>query len=83
MYFLPNIGVLECASCHPKSVGGIALNPSVLTALRHTIYADDDKLFSFSLPQEGLDLLNVCSENYLKYKFEKDFKTLNFYKAIS
>ena len=83
MYFLPNIGVLECASCHPKSVGGIALNPSVLTALRHTIYADDDKLFSFSLPQEGLDLLNVCSESYLKYKFEKDFKTLNFYKAIS
>lgn len=83
MYFLPNIGVLECASCHPRSVGGIALNPSVLTALRHTIYADDDKLFSFSLPREGLDLLNVCSENYLKYKFEKDFKTLNFYKAIS
>lgn len=83
MYFLPNTGALECASCHPKSVGGIALNPSVLTALRHTIYADDDKLFSFSLPREGLDLLNVCSENYLKYKFEKDFKTLNFYKAIS
>ncbi len=83
MYFLPNIGVLECASCHPRSVGGIALNPSVLTALRHTIYADDDKLFSFSLPREGLDLLNVCSENYLKYKFEKDFKTLNFYKVIS
>ena len=83
MYFLPNIGALECDSCHAKYMGGIALNTSALTALRHTIYADDDKLFSFSLPQEGLDLLNYCSENYLKYKFEKDFKTLNFYRAIS
>lgn len=83
MYFLPNTGVLECQSCHAKSLGGIALDVSALTALRHTIYADDNKLFSFSLPQSGLDLLNACSESYLKYKFEKDFKTLNFYKAIS
>lgn len=83
MYFLPEIGMLECASCHKRMSGGIALSPSALTALRHTIYADDDKLFSFSLSQEGLELLNICSESYLKYKFEKDFKTLNFYKAIS
>lgn len=83
MYFLPEIGMLECASCHERMSGGIALSPSALTALRHTIYADDDKLFSFSLSQKGLELLNICSESYLKYKFEKDFKTLNFYKAIS
>lgn len=83
MYFLPEIGMLECAYCHERMSGGIALSPSALTALRHTIYADDDKLFSFSLSQEGLELLNICSESYLKYKFEKDFKTLNFYKAIS
>ena len=83
MYFLPEIGMLECAACHERMSGGIALSPSALTALRHTIYADDDKLFSFSLSQEGLELLNICSESYLKYKFEKDFKTLNFYKAIS
>lgn len=83
MYFLPEIGMLECASCHERMSGGIALSPSALTALRHTIYADDDKLFSFSLSQEGLESLNICSESYLKYKFEKDFKTLNFYKAIS
>ncbi len=84
MYFLPETGELECRSCRGNRVGNaVALNPSVLTALRHTIYADDKKLFAFSLPDEGLETLNVCSENYLKYKFEKDFKTLNFYKAIS
>lgn len=83
MYFIPKYGVLECGTCHKK--GGefaIPLDPSTLTALRHTVYADDDKLFSFALSQNGLDLLNEASENYLKYRFEKDFKTLKFYKSI-
>ena len=84
MYFLPKLGMLECAACHVKN-GEIAieLNPSTLTALRHTVYADDDKLFSFSLSEQGLEVLNQASESYLKYRFEKDFKTLTFYKMIS
>lgn len=83
MYFLPRSGMLECGNCHLKNGElAIAMNPSVLTALRHTIYADDNKLFSFALSQEGLDILNQASESYLKYRFEKDFKTLTFYKTI-
>lgn len=83
MYFLPRTGMLECGNCHIKNGElAIAMNPSVLTALRHTIYADDNKLFSFALSQEGLDVLNQASESYLKYRFEKDFKTLTFYKTI-
>ena len=83
MYFLPRTGMLECLSCREKlSERAVALNPSTLTALRHTVYADDDKLFSFALSQEGLDVLNEASERYLKYRFEKDFKTLTFYKTI-
>ncbi len=83
MYFLPRSGMLECLSCREKiSERAVALTPSTLTALRHTVYADDDKLFSFALSQEGLDVLNEASERYLKYRFEKDFKTLTFYKTI-
>lgn len=84
MYFLPRLGVLECSSCRVKN-GEIAieLNSSTLTALRHTVYADDNKLFSFSLSPQGLDVINQASESYLKYRFEKDFKTLTFYKMIN
>lgn len=83
MYFLPKLGTLECNNCKTSnSEFSIQLNPSELTALRHTVYADDDKLFSFSLSQKGLDTLNAASENYIKYKFEHDFKTLTFYKSI-
>lgn len=84
MYFLPNRGILECSECHGVSAdGAIPLTESALTALRHTIYADDNKLFSFSLSEQGLAMLNAASESYLKYQFEKDFKTLIFYKTIA
>lgn len=84
MLFLPRSGAIECAGCHSENGEmNISLNPSSLTALRHTIYADDSKLFSFALPESDLDVLNEASENYLKYMFEKDFSTLSFYKTIS
>lgn len=84
MYFIAKRGVLECANCRTDmNEHAIMLNPSELTALRHTVYADDDKLFSFALPKESLEVLNSASESYVKYRFEKDFKTLVFYKTIS
>ncbi len=84
MYFSPRTGEIECASCHGiKADGMIKLSEAALTALRHTVYSDDDKLFSFTLSDEGLRMLNAASESYLQYRFEKEFKTLNFYKAIT
>lgn len=83
MYFLPKSGTLECSDCHEKgSEMSIPMSASALTALRHTVYADDKKLFAFSLPDEELAVLNTASESYLKYRFEKDFSTLTFYKTI-
>ncbi len=84
MYFSPRTGEIECASCHGIQADGmIKLSEAALTALRHTVYSDDDKLFSFTLSDEGLKMLNAASESYLQYRFEKEFKTLNFYKAIT
>lgn len=83
MVFFPKKGAIFCEKCYNGSgQPKIFLNSSVLTALRHTIYADDDKLFSFALPESDLETLNVASENYIKYIFEKDFSTLTFYKAL-
>lgn len=84
MCFYPQTGTLECENCRKTGDShAVALTEAALTALRHTVYADDNKLFSFSLSDEGLALLNQASEAYLRYRFEKDFKTLNFYKTIS
>lgn len=84
MLFFPKQGIIECARCNNNIKDfSINLNTATLTALRHTIYADDNKLFSFSIPDSDLDVLNEASESYLKYMFEKDFSTLIFYKTIS
>ncbi|MCD8026074.1 MAG: DNA repair protein RecO [Clostridiales bacterium] len=83
MYFYPQSGTIECERCRTdRGKFSVVLNSSALTALRHTIYADDDKLFSFALSQENLKILNEASESYLKCRFEKSFSTLSFYKSI-
>lgn len=83
MCFFPRLGILECKECRTDTNEyAIMLSSSELTALRHTVYADDDKLFSFSLTQECLRTLNDASESYIKFIFEHDFKTLIFYKTI-
>ena len=84
MYVSPRTGKILCASCHGiRADGWVKLSEAAMTALRHTVYSDDDKLFSFSLSDEGLKMLNAASESYIQYRFEKEFKTLNFYKAIT
>lgn len=84
MYFSPRTGEIKCASCHGVNPDGwIKLSEAAVTALRHTVYSDDEKLFSFSLSDDGLKMLNAATESYIQYRFEKEFKTLNFYKAIT
>lgn len=83
MFFLPRRGALECSSCHTSFDDAVLMSEAALRALRHTVYADDDKLFSFALSDEGLQMLNRASESYIQYRFEKEFKTLVLYKTIA
>ncbi|MCQ2513626.1 MAG: DNA repair protein RecO [Ruminococcus sp.] len=84
MFFYPKLGVIECKECRKDFKNfAVELNSAALTGLRHTVYADDDKLFSFALPDAELQAINTASEAYIKLRFERDFKTLAFYKAIS
>ena len=83
MLFHPQSGAISCASHGHQREGDIILGEAALTALRHTVFSDDDKLFSFGLSDEGLRQLNAASESYLRCRFEKDFPTLTFYKNIT
>lgn len=84
MLFVPKTGKLFCSSCANKNgARGILASKSVVTALRHTFYADFEKLFSFNLSVDSLKLLNLISESYLSCITEKDFLTLQFFKMMS
>lgn len=85
MCFFPREGAIVCADCLSEadlSLRHINLNRTILTALRHCCYAEDGKLFSFTIPEDDLKTLNLCSEEYLKAVTDRDYKTLQFLKAL-
>lgn len=57
-------------------------SPGVLTAMRYICLAPANKIFSFSLSEDGLSALSGISERYLKSVTRKKFKTLDFYKKM-
>lgn len=84
MVFVPHTGKLYCKDCANKNgVQGFRLPIAAITALRHTVYADFDKLFSFSLKDELLNPLSLVSERYIAQMSQKDYPTLQFYKQIT
>lgn len=76
-------GVILCGCCYkPDGRPSVSMGRGVLTALRHTIYAPFEKLFSFELPEAGLKQLARITELYLVTQLERGFKTLDFYRQI-
>jgi DNA repair protein RecO (recombination protein O) len=83
MYFLPRSGVLYCGNCPRPSEPAVRLSRGALTGLRHTVYADFEKLFSFSLSPQGLKELSQASEQYVIETLQRSFNTLDFYHQIA
>jgi len=84
MYFLLS-GQIFCRSCFEKSPlpQGVKISKSLTLALRHLVFSEDKKLFSFSMSDESLRTLSSITEEYLSRKVEKNFATLQFYKTVS
>lgn len=83
MHFYPKSGILLCPQCLDK-IKEYSINTGlgVTAALRHSIYAPPEKLFSFSLSQSGEEIFERAAEEYLFSITERSFKTLEFYKMI-
>ncbi len=71
--YLPDL--VMCRGC------GVYAAP-VMYFYPRTVYAEENKLFSFALSDEGLEQLNRASEAYVQHRFEKEFKTLQFYHTM-
>lgn len=85
MLFLPLGAQIICARCaqnHPPREPYIPVVKGVLTAMRHILYADAEKLFAFSLSDEGLAQLGEITQHYLIVQLDKRFDTLDFYLGI-
>lgn len=80
-----NEGVLHCGKCR-RELGeegiSLPLDGASLAALRYIVYGDPRKLFSFSVPDQSLDILAGVAESYLLTQLERGFRTLDFYKSL-
>lgn len=85
-FVLPS-GTFLCAACAAKKPVPLRekadLSSGALAAMRHTVYADFARLFSFSLPENILRLFAAAAERYLLFTLDRGFKTLDFYHMVT
>ena len=76
-------GVLRCRTCGVKeSALSMPLCESSLAALRHIVYGDPKRLYSFTLGADALRRLSAAAEAFSAAQLERGFKTLDFYKSL-
>jgi len=80
MFFYPENGMLLCNEC--KEEYGVFVNSTVLNALRHIIYSDLSKLYSFTIPENDIKKLSNITERYIKCQAQHNFTTLDFLHSI-
>lgn len=83
MWFDVAEGQLYCGKCAThRPPASIELSPGVLAAMRHIIYSQFDKLYSFTLPDQSAKQLAKVAEIYLRNQTERGFNTLDFYHSL-
>ena len=75
-------GVVHCGGC--KRQGGLSmpLTAAGLAALRHILYCDGRRLYSFTLEETALRELDHAGEAFAASQLERSFRTLDYYKAL-
>ena len=75
-------GVLRCRGCGMGSGRYAPLTAGALAAMRHVLYGDPRRLYSFRLEPEDLRAFSRVAESYAAAMTERGFRTLDFYKSL-
>lgn len=76
-------GVLRCRKCGAHESGrSLPLDGPSLAALRHVLYGDPKRLYSFRLEEDSLRRFAAAGEGFMTAQLERGFKTLDFYKSL-
>ncbi len=74
-------GSILCNEC--KVEGKFAyLDRTLLAAMRHIIYSEFEKFFSFRIPADAAARLSKISEEYVMFQSGRKFHTCEFYKSL-
>ncbi len=73
----------ECKDANEPDSSYFTIGLPVLTAVRHIVLADFDRLYNFRLSEKSTKVLSEFSEQYTLSHLGRNFNTLNFYKNLS
>lgn len=71
-----------CADCAAKRGLPVNLSPAALSAMRHIVFSEDKKVFSFTVGPEALEQLSLAVGQYTAVCLDKPMKTLSFLETI-
>ena len=73
-----------CSDCYRSDTdtGYFKVTLPVLSALRHIVLSDFDRLFNFRVTEKIQEKLSELSETMLLLHTEREFRTLDFYKSM-
>ena len=75
-------GVILCESCARKQGKALNCRRAVLSAMRHILYAEPGRAFSFELGDEAMRELSDLAERYVVTHIERTPATLDFYHSL-
>lgn len=71
-----------CKSAEPINGQFAELDKTTFAAMRHIVYSDMERLYSFSLPLQNARYLSFVTERYLMAQTDRKFKTLEFFHSL-
>lgn len=81
-YFNIQNGSILCESCASEHKLLPNIDSGTLTALRHIVFSEQKKLFSFEIGPENLFALTKITEEYVLSNMDYPPKSLMFYKSL-
>ena len=79
MFFDVAQAAITCGACGGQ---GLPLSPAALTAMRHIVYVDFEKVFAFTIPPAAQQQLAAAAEAYTVHILQKRPQTLDFYHSL-
>lgn len=77
-YFDIENGELLCADCCPAEGKAPNLSLGALSAMRHILFSQPEKIYAFSLGKENLKVLNRVTDAFLQYYLDRPLKSYDF-----
>ena len=76
-------GDLDCAACGLGDGVSRTLDATSLAAMRHVVYGDPKRLFSFPMDVPGMAKMSTACEDFLRTQLDRGFRTLDFYHQLT